>query len=76
MQQDENGITVANAVPYDEYTANFLTQIPSAQAVADLMIGSFSAAPLEGNLFNAAAGMKLVGGDRELLIKGANNVKM
>ena len=76
LQQDENGITVANAVPYDEYTANFLTQIPSAQAVADLMIGSFSAAPLEGNLFNAAAGMKLVGGDRELLIKGANNVKM
>lgn len=76
LQQDENGITVANAVPYDEDTANFLTQIPSAQAVADLMIGSFSAAPLEGNLFNAAAGMKLVDGDRELLIKGANNVKM
>lgn len=76
LQQDENGITVANAVPHDEGTANFLTQIQSAQDVADLMIGSFSTAPLEGNLFNAAAGMKLVGDDRELLIKGANNVKM
>ena len=76
LQQDENGITVANAVPHDEGTAKFLTQIPSAQDVADLMIGSFSTAPLEGNLFNAAAGMKLVGDDCELLIKGANNVKM
>lgn len=76
LQQDENGITVANAVPYNEGTANFLTQIPSAQDVVDLMIGSFSTAPLEGNLFNAAAGMKLVGDDCELLIKGANNVKM
>jgi hypothetical protein len=76
LTQDENGINVANAVPYDESTEKFLTQIPSAQDVADLMIGSFSTAPLEGNLFNAAAGMKLVGDDCELLIKGANNVKM
>ena len=75
LKQDENGITVANAVPYDESTENFLTQIPSAQAVADLMIGSFSAAPLEGNLFNAAAGMLLTG-EKQLTIKGANNVKM
>ncbi len=75
LTQDENGITVANAVPYDENTSKFLTQIPSAQAVADLMLGSFSAKPLEGNLFNAAAGMVLAG-DKQLTIKGANNIRM
>ena len=75
LTQDENGITVANAVPYDENTSKFLTQIPSAQAVADLMLGSFSAKPLEGNLFNAAAGMVLAG-DKQLTINGANNIRM
>ena len=75
LTQDENGITVANAVPYDENTETFLGQIPAAQAVADLMLGSFSAASLEGNLFNAAAGMKLVG-EKELVVRGANNIKM
>ena len=75
LQQDENGIIVANAVPYDSNTETFLGQIPSAQGVADLLVGSFSAAPLEGYLFNAAAGMKLVG-DKELIVKGANNIKM
>ena len=48
---------------------------PAAQAVADLMLGSFSATPLEGYLFNAAAGMKLVG-EKELVVRGANNIKM
>ena len=75
LTQDENGITVANAVPYDKNTETFLGQIPSAQGVADLMIGSFSATPLEGNLFNAAAGMVLAG-EKQLTIKGANNIKM
>lgn len=75
LTQDENGITVANAVPYDEGTEKFLTQIPSAQGVADLMIGSFSATSLEGNLFNAAAGMVL-SGEKQLTIKGASNIKM
>ena len=75
LQQDENGIIVSNAVPYDKNTETFLGQIPSAQGVADLMVGSFSAAPLEGYLFNAAAGMKLAG-DKELIVKGANNIKM
>lgn len=75
LTQDENGITVANAVPYDKNTETFLNQIPAAQAVADLMVGSFSAAPLEGNLFNAAAGMLLTG-EKQLTIKGANNIKM
>lgn len=73
LKQDENGITVANAVPYDKNTETFLGQIPSAQGVADLMVGSFSATPLEGNLFNAAAGMVLVG-DKELIVRGATNV--
>ena len=75
LTQDENGIIVSNAVPYDKHTETFLGQIPSAQGVADLMVGSFSAAPLEGYLFNAAAGMKLAG-DKELIVKGANNIKM
>lgn len=75
LTQDEDGITVANAVPYDENTETFLEQIPAAQAVADLMLGSFSAASLEGNLFNAAAGMKLVG-EKELVVRGANSIKM
>lgn len=75
LAQDESGITVANAVPYDNNTETFLEQIPAAQAVADLMLGSYSAASLEGNLFNAAAGMKLVG-EKELIVRGANNIKM
>ena len=75
LTQDENGITVANAVPYDENTETFLGQIPAAQAVADLMLGSFSATPLEGYLFNAAAGMKLMG-EKELVVRGVNNIKM
>lgn len=75
LKQDENGITVANAVPYDKNTETFLELIPSAQGVADLMIGSFSATSLEGNLFNAAAGMVL-SGEKQLTIKGASNIKM
>ena len=75
LTADENGITVSNALPYDENTSKFLTQIPSAQAVADMMLGSYSATPLEGNLFNAAAGMVL-SGEKQLIIKGANNIKM
>lgn len=75
LTQDENGITVANAVPYDKNTETFLGQIPAAQAVADLMVGSFSATSLEGHLFNAAAGMLLTG-EKQLTIKGANNIKM
>lgn len=75
LTQDENGITVANAVPYDSNTETFLGQIPSAQAVADMMLGSFKAVSLQGYLFNAAAGMKLVG-EKELVIRGANNIKM
>lgn len=81
LKQDENGITIEGTgengklVPYDQNTEKFLTQIPVAQDVADLMLGSFSAAPLEGNLFNAAAGMLLTG-EKQLIIKGANNIKM
>ena len=81
LEQDENGITIKGTgengelVPYDEGTEKFLTQIEAAQAVADLMVGKFSAAPLEGNLFNAAAGMLLTG-EKQLTIKGANNIKM
>ena len=81
LEQNEKGITIKGTgengelVPYDEGTEKFLIQIPSAQAVAELMLGEFSAAPLEGNLFNAVAGMLLTG-EKQLTIKGANNVKM
>ena len=81
LEQNENGITIKGTgengelVPYDEGTEKFLTQIEAAKAVADLMVGKFSAAPLEGNLFNAAAGMLLTG-EKQLTIKGANNIKM
>lgn len=75
LTQNESGITVANAVPYDDNTKTFLGRIPVAQAVADAMLGSYSATPLEGYLFNAAAGMKLVG-EKELVVRGANNIKM
>ena len=81
LEQDENGITIKGTgengelVPYDDGTGIFLEQIPSAQAVADAMLGSYSATPLEGYLFNAAAGMKLVG-EKELVVRGANNIKM
>ena len=71
----EDGISVTNAVPYDKNTETFLGQIPVAQAVADAMLGDFKAMPMEGNLFNAAAGMKLVG-EKELVVKGASNIKM
>ena len=73
---DENGITVANAVPYDKNTETFLGQIPAAQAVADQLVGSFTAAPMEGHLFNAASGMLLKAGDKQLNIKGVNTIKM
>lgn len=75
LTADENGITVSNAVPYDENTSKFLTQIPSAQAVADIMLGSFTCKPSETTLFNAAAGMYLEG-DKKMFISGANNIKM
>ena len=75
MTQNENGITIANAVPYDEGTEKFLNDYPVTQSIVDLMLGSYCATPLEGNLFNAVAGMKLVG-EKELVVKGANNVKM
>ena len=73
---DENGITVANAVPYDKNTETFLGQIPAAQTVADQLLGSFTAAPMEGHLFNAASGMLLKAGDKQLNIKGVNTIKM
>lgn len=72
---DENGITVANAVPFDDNTIKFLSQIESAQPVADMMLGTFKATASEANLFNAAAGMYLEG-EKKMLISGASNVKM
>ena len=73
---DDNNVTIANIEPNDNTTNTWLTNLPIIQSIIDSVVGTFTATPSEGNLFNAAAGMKLVGDDRELLIKGANNVKM
>ncbi len=80
---DESGITVGNAIPYDNNpddgkegtTERWMRELPVLQDIVSNLSGTFTAT-YGTNLFNAAAGMKLVGDDCELLIKGANNVKM
>ena len=80
---DERGITVGNAIPYDNNpddgkegtTERWMRELPVLQDIVSNLSGTFTAT-YGTNLFNAAAGMKLVGDDCELLIKGATNVKM
>ena len=80
---DESGITVGNAIPYDNNpddgkegtTERWMRELPVLQDIVSNLSGTFTAT-YGTNLFNVAAGMKLVGDDCELLIKGANNVKM
>lgn len=80
---DESGITVGNAIPYNNNpddgkegtTERWMREFPVLQDIVSNLSGTFTAT-YGTNLFNAAAGMKLVGDDSELLIKGANNVKM
>lgn len=83
LEMNENGITVSNLAMWDEKpddgkegtTERWVKSAPAVQGVVDALLGSFAAEP-GANLFNAVSGMKLVGGNRELLIKGANTVKM
>lgn len=72
---DENGITVANAVPYDINTENWIKNIPVLEVLANDMLGSFVATPNPANPFNGAAGMNLVG-TKTLSIMGVSNMKL
>ena len=83
LEMNENGITASNLAMWDEKpddgkqgtTERWVTAAPAVQGVVDALLGSFTAEP-GANLFNAVSGMKLVGANQELLIKGANTVKM
>lgn len=83
LEMNENGVTVSNLAMWDEKpedgkegtTERWVKAAPAVQGVVDALLGSFTAEP-GANLFNAVSGMKLVGANQELLIKGANTVKM
>lgn len=75
ITMDENGITIANAVPFDTNTETWIKNIPVLQDLANDLMGEFTATPNPANLFNAAAGMNLVG-TSTLPIKGVSNMKM
>ena len=83
LEMNENGITVSNLAMWDEKpedgkegtTERWVKAAPAVQGVVDALLGSFTAEP-GANLFNAVSGMKLVGANQELLIKGGNTVKM
>ena len=83
LEMNENGITASNLAMWDEKpddgkqgtTERWVNAAPAVQGVVDALLGSFTAEP-GANLFNAVSGMKLVGANQELLIKGANTVKM
>ena len=72
---DENGISISNAVPYDSNTETWIKNIPMLEQLANDLTGKFMANPNPNNLFNAAAGMYLVG-ENTLSVKGATNIKM
>ena len=83
LEMNEDGMTVSNLAMWDEKpddgkqgtTERWVAAAPAVQGVVDALLGSFTAEP-GANLFNAVSGMKLVGANQELLIKGANTVKM
>ena len=71
----ENGIEVYNAVPNDANTENWIKNAPAIQGIVDAFLGTFTAEP-GNNLFNGAAGMKMVGPTQELLVSGSSLIKM
>jgi hypothetical protein len=71
----ENGIEVYNAVPNDANTENWIKNAPAIQGIVDAFLGTFTAEP-GNNLFNGAAGMKMVGPTQELLVSGSSLMKM
>jgi hypothetical protein len=79
----ENGITISNLTPYDEKpddgkegnAERWSKAAPEVLNIVDVLVGSFTA-ELGSNLFNATTGMKLVGTNQELLIKGVTTIKI
>lgn len=71
----ENGIEVYNAVPNDATTETWIKNAPAIQGIIDAFLGTFTTES-GNNLFNGAAGMKLVGSTQELLVKGNSTIKM
>ena len=71
----ENGIEVYNAVPNDATTETWIKNAPAIQGIIDAFLGTFTAEP-SNNLFNGAAGMKMVGPTQELLVSGSSLIKM
>ena len=72
---DENGIVVSNLIPFDDNTARWVASASAVQDIVNALVGTFSAKPLESNLFNAASGMQLVG-DKTLSVSGSSKVQM
>lgn len=72
---DENGITVANPTPYDENTNRWITNLPVVTNVMEALLGTFTATPAEGHLFNATSGM-ILSGDKNLPVMGSSKVSM
>ena len=72
---DENGITVANPTPYDDNTNRWITNIPVVTSVMEALVGTFTATPAEGHLFNAASGM-ILSGKTNLPVMGSSKVSM
>ena len=75
VAMDENGADISNVVPYDSNTENWVKNAPAIQGIVDAFLGTFKLEP-GANLFNGAAGMKLVGSTQELLVKGNSTIKM
>ena len=71
----ENGIKVYNAVPNDATTETWIKNAPAIQGIIDAFLGTFTTES-GNNLFNGAAGMKLVGPTQELLVSGSSLIKM
>jgi hypothetical protein len=79
----ENGITISNLTPYDEKpddgkegnAERWSKAAPEVLNIVDVLVGSFTA-ELGSNLFDATTGMKLVGTNQELLIKGVTTIKI
>lgn len=75
IKADENGISITNVVPYDTNTETWIKNIPVLEQLANDLTGEFIATPNPDDLFNAAAGMYLVG-EKTVFVKGVTNIKM
>jgi hypothetical protein len=75
ITSSEDGIEIKDLIPYNTTTETWARNAPAVNGIVDALVGSFKVEP-GSNLFNAAAGMKLVSPAQTLLISGSNNIKM